>query len=76
MSRSLADRYRAHREEMLVALELGCTPREARCEIATRAARQRWCEAKAKLDRKMNAVPRPAVLEDRLVQEAPWMMRD
>lgn len=50
---SLAEQYRAHREEFLLALELGCTPAEARAELARRAARERWQEAKRRLDAKM-----------------------
>ena len=34
----LADRLRAHREAMELALQLGCTPAEARQELDRRAA--------------------------------------
>ena len=39
---SLAERYRAHGEAFVLALELGCTPREAEAEIRRRQARLRW----------------------------------
>lgn len=36
--RSLADRYRAGREAFTLALELGCTPAQARAELDRRQA--------------------------------------
>lgn len=38
---SLAEYYRAHREEMELALATGCTPLEARAELRRRAKARR-----------------------------------
>lgn len=38
---SLAERYRAHRAEMQLAMELGITPKQARAELDRRAALER-----------------------------------
>lgn len=72
MARSYADRLRSHREEMLLAMELGCTPREARIEIDRRAseakaqselqaARARWDRTERRLLAKVTAPIAPAV---------------
>lgn len=69
---SLAERLRAHREAFELALELGCTPREAEEELARRAARKRWEESRDRLAAKRNARP-----ERRFADwDTPWMMRD
>ena len=70
---SEADRLRAHREAFLLALELGCTPREAEAELRRRAARDRDAQASARLAAKM-AAPLPALR--RPPADEPWMMRD
>ncbi len=69
---SLAERWRAHREAFELALQLGCTPKEAEAEIARRKAAQQAREARARLRARMNATPRPAHEH----WSAPWMMRD
>lgn len=38
---SQAERWRAHREEMELAQQLGCTPKEARAELDRRRAIER-----------------------------------
>ncbi len=48
MARSLAEHYRAHRQAFTLALEKGCTPREAEAELARRAAHDRWKNVAAK----------------------------
>lgn len=54
---SEAERLRAHRQAFELALELGCTPKEAEQEIARIAARERL---RARMDRiaARNAKPR------------------
>lgn len=70
---SLAERLRAHREAFQLALQLGCTPKEAEQEIARRKTAARSREVRARLAAKMNAPPRPRQHEN---WNAPWMMRD
>ncbi len=70
---SLAERLRAHREAFELALELGCTPKEAEQEIARRKAAAQAREARARLLAKVNAAPRPRQHEN---WNAPWMMRN
>ena len=50
----LADRLRAHREELQLARAEGVTVLEARERIAQRAARQHWLRTNARLQAKMN----------------------
>lgn len=78
---SLAERYRAHGEAFRLALELGCTPREAECELERRAAHARWEETRNRLAARMNAAPRaqisaPMPDRDGPARNEPWMMRD
>lgn len=81
---SLAEYYRAHRAAFLLALELGCTPREAEREMARRQARERHRAASDRLEARMAGAPNglPRLIEphdDRqgAGQDAqPWMMRD
>lgn len=74
---SEAERLRAHREAFTLALELGCTPREAEAELRRRKTRRRaTCGTR---------VPEPApAATDAVPHPAPgfgewgtrWMMRD
>lgn len=49
----LAEQYRRHREAFTLALELGCTPKEAEQELKRRAARERNQAAQQRLAQKM-----------------------
>ncbi len=71
--RSLAERYRAHRAAFTLALELGCTPKEAELELRRREALARHREATARLAAKLAAEP---VRKQALPADAPWMLRD
>jgi len=68
---TLAERYRRHRRAFRLALELGCTPKEAELEIERRETRARWQRAQERLQTAM-AGPRrgPAPAGAR------WMMQD
>lgn len=76
---TLAEQYRAHRAEMELALELGCTPIEARRRLRARASRRRAaCGTRAP-----DAAPEHAPDTDETALSArfdawsaPWMMRD
>lgn len=70
-STSIAEHYRAHRQAFELALELGCTPKEAEAELARRAARDRWLATRRKLQAKMEAP-----LRQRPAWNAPWMMQE
>ena len=72
---SLAQRYRAHREAFTLALELGCTPREAEAEIARRKTRLRWLAAQQRLQARTQS-REPIFTPDAARDPAPWMMRD
>ena len=74
---SIAEHYRAHREEFELALELGITPRAAREEIRLRQARLRWLAKQQRLDSKMHQ-SFDFARDERLGSERsePWMMRD
>lgn len=63
---SMAERLRAHREAFELALQLGCTPKEAEAEIARRKAAEKARQARERLEAKMNAPLRPGA----------WMMED
>jgi len=80
-----AEKWRRHREAFNLALELGCTPREAEAKIreieeraAARAALARIAAKHALLDARIRArreaAALPPVESDRDPQ--PWMMRD
>lgn len=47
--RSLAERLRDHREEFTLALELGCTPKEAREQIDRAKALAKFLSGQARL---------------------------
>ena len=75
---SLAEYYRAHRAAFLLALELGCTPKEATREMALRQSRERHRAASDRLEARMAApigTPRISGAPDEQNSE-PWMMRD
>lgn len=72
---SLAEHYRAHREAFLLALELGCTPREAEAELRKRRAAERDAECTRRLAAKMAGEP-PVARCDASEWSQPWMMRD
>lgn len=75
---TLAEQYRAHREEMELVLATGCTPLEARQELRRRA--------KARRDACGRHAPEPTTTDDLGSEGAapagfddwrsPWMMRD
>lgn len=70
----LADRLRAHREAMELALQLGCTPAEARQELDRRAAWDRHRQLMARAAAQRTNPAREAEPEDpRLL---PWWQRD
>ena len=77
MARSLADRMRQHREEFELALQMHCTPAEARAELDRRAARRRWEETSQRLSR---AVARRDCATAKMTAaadwSAAWMLRD
>jgi len=62
-SSSTAERLRRHRLAFGLALELGCTPREAEEEMRHREAMERHRKAKARLDARL-AVPLQRLLPD------------
>lgn len=83
MAQSLAEQFRTARENMELALQLGCTPREAAIERQKRAAGQQWEATRARLEAKMNAPLRPrgshasgAADPEPAQRSEPWMMRD
>jgi hypothetical protein len=77
---SLAEYYRAHREEMELALAVGCTPLEARAELRRRAkARRTMCGTRAPaVGHHESDQSEPAPASQRAIGDwsAPWMMRD
>ena len=75
---SLAEQYRRHRQAFLLALELGCTPREAEAEMRRREARERWRAGRDRFEARMAApVDAPGMSENRGERDPqPWMMRD
>lgn len=76
-----AERMRAHRAAMAVALELGITPKEAEAVIASRIARARWRQAADRLAavrsgrRRGNLPETPAPTEPE-PRDPPWWNRD
>ena len=68
---TIAEKYRQHRHEMTLALQLGCTPNEARAKIRWDQARERIELSEARIAKRADA---PLRLRD-LPDEA-WMMRD
>jgi hypothetical protein len=79
MPRSPAEYYRAHREAMELALQLGCTPKEAAELLRKRAAQAAEAAARARMAAPLRQAPgeRPA-REPRAAadRDQPWMMRD
>jgi hypothetical protein len=77
---TMADYYRAHREEMELALATGCTPIEARAELRRRAkARRDQCGTRAAVPTdNQHRFPEgtPASQGQFGDWRAPWMMRD
>jgi len=79
---SLADYYRAHREEMELARATGCTPIEARAELRRRAkARREACGTRATqpfedTEQLIGRGEAPAEQRAQGDWDAPWMMRD
>ena len=73
--RSLAERLRAHREEFTLALELGCTPKEAREKIDRAKARAKFLSGQARLAalRSGKTPPNQAAPEQPPLQ---WWQRD
>lgn len=47
---SEAERYRAHREAFCLAMELGCTPREAEARLRRQQAEERLAEARRRFE--------------------------
>ncbi len=70
-----AEKWRAHREAFLLALELGCTPKEAEREIARIKAREADRAASDRLAAKLATPIMPALQQPR-DRDEPWMMRD
>lgn len=70
---SLAERYRMAREAFELALELGCTPKEAEREMKRRRAAEDHQETTRRLAAKMAA---PLIRTASPVGDQPWMMRD
>lgn len=73
--------FRAHREEFLLALELGITPKAARERLDAIAARERHRAAADRWAEKMNAPLRGRsghlIIDDPEARDPePWMMRD
>lgn len=71
---SLAEHYRAHRAAFELAMERGCTPKEAEQILRAHRAAERDREATARLEAKMSAAPRGSGVSARW--DAPWMLRD
>ena len=75
---SLAERYRAHNRAFKLALEMGCTPKEAECELERREAHARWQETHAKLvaqERAGRLRADDTDISERQVREDQMMMR-
>lgn len=72
---SQAEKWRAHRKAFELALELGCTPREAEAEMRRIEARERDRAASDRLAQKMAGASEPQTLPAERRDE-PWMMRD
>ena len=75
---SLAEQYRAHREAFELALELGCTPKEAGRELRRRAlARLSACGTRApEATTDDDLEPLDAAPAEFSEWRAPWMMRE
>ena len=71
---TLAEKYRRHREEFNLALELGCTPLDARHELNRRASRERIAELQRKIDATRTRVRHQRDANDPSGKS--WMMQD
>lgn len=75
-----AEKMRAHRQAFLLALELGCTPKEAEAQIARIAEREQLRALRDRRDRlnaRMNGpLPRAICGAEPESRTEPWMMRD
>lgn len=74
--RSIADRCRAHRAEMELAIERGITPRQAREELDRQAARAAWTEGNRRLAAKRAGHPLPPATTEPEDPRQPWWLRD
>lgn len=75
----LADRLRAHCEELQLARAEGITVLEARALIEQRAARQHWLRTNARLQAKINGKPAPSQQSEPVSPSTappPWMHFD
>lgn len=77
---SMAEYYRAHREEMELALATGCTPAEARAELRRQAkARRAACGTHARNAEHHDSNEPGSMPADQsgfVDWQAPWMLRD
>lgn len=71
---SIAEKYRQHDREMKLALELGCTPLEAKHELRRRESLARIAERQRRLDAMRASFRKQADRTDPTGQ--PWMMQD
>lgn len=76
MARSTAEQYRIHRAAFALALELGCTPREAEAELRRRSAWQHLQETKQRAT--AQAAPQPVARMAVNPEPAPepWWKKD
>lgn len=72
---SEAERLRAHGEAFRLALQLGCTPKEAENELRVRRAQAQSEELTRRLQAKMGAPIARLQADDERPSE-PWMMRE
>lgn len=70
---SRAEQLRAHREAFTLALELGCTPKEAADILRRRAAQASEAESRRRMAAKDAPSPRLAEPEE---PREPWWRRD
>ncbi len=72
--------FRRHRQQMLLAQELRCTPKEAEEEMRRRELRERARASADRLHARMHAPLVPAInlsgSEDAARDPKPWLMRD
>ena len=68
---TIAEKYRQHRREFVLAQELGCTPIEARAKI-------RWDKARERIERSGAGIAKRADAPIRLrdLPDEAWMMSD
>ena len=64
--------FRHHKRCFDLALRLGCTPKEAECEIRRRETKERWAATEEELRTK----ERIDASGDEPVDDERWMMRD